>query len=54
MNSGEELPRRKLKERYLHPEEGDTSEEVHRGLEVLQPLRTAGGEIVLQSDESTL
>lgn len=35
---------------YLHPEEGDTGEQVHGGLEVLQPLRTAGREVVLQSD----
>lgn len=43
--------RRQKKGRYLHSEEGDTGEEVHCGLEVLQPLGTAGGEVVLQSDE---
>lgn len=34
---------------YLHSEKGDTGEEVHCRLEVLQPLRTASWEIVLQS-----
>ena len=40
----------KTKGQYLHSEEGDTGEEVHCGLEVLQPLRTAGREVVLESD----
>lgn len=39
---------RSLKEGYLHSKESDTGEEVHCGLEVLQPLWTAGWEIVLQ------
>ena len=43
--------RRQRKGRYLHSEESDTGEEVHCGLEVLQPLRTAGREVVLQSHE---
>lgn len=30
----------------LHPEEGDGGEEVHRGLQVLQLLGVAGGEVV--------
>lgn len=38
------------RERYLHPEEGDTGEEVHCGFQVLQPLGTAGRKVVLQSD----
>lgn len=41
------------KGRYLHSEESDTGEEIHCGLEVLQPLRTACWEIVLQSDKKT-
>lgn len=32
---------------HLHPEEGNTGEQVHRGLEVLQPLGAAGREVVL-------
>lgn len=32
----------------LHPEEGDTGEEVHGGLEVLQPFLVRGGKVVLQ------
>ena len=36
---------------YLHPEEGDAGEQVHRGLEVLEPLRTAGGEVVLRPEK---
>lgn len=32
---------------HLHPEEGDAGEQVHRGLEILQPLRAAGWEVVL-------
>lgn len=36
---------------YLHSEKGDTGEEVHCGLQVLQPFRAASWEIVLQSDE---
>lgn len=39
----------KQKNRYLHSEEGDTCEEIHCGLEVLQPFRTAGREVILQS-----
>lgn len=34
---------------YLHPEEGDTGEEVHCGFQVLQPLRAAGWKVVLQT-----
>lgn len=34
---------------YLHPEEGDTGEEVHCGFQVLQSLRAAGWEVVLQT-----
>lgn len=33
---------------YLHPEEGDTGEEVHCRFQVLESLGTAGREIVLQ------
>lgn len=33
---------------HLHPEEGDTGEEVHRRFKVLESLGTAGREIVLQ------
>lgn len=36
---------------HLHSEEGDTCEEVHCGLEVLQPFRTAGREVILQWKE---
>lgn len=36
---------------YLHSEEGDTCEEVHCGLEVLQPLRTAGRKVILRWKE---
>lgn len=32
---------------YLHPKEGDAGEQIHRGLEILQPFRTAGREVVL-------
>ena len=39
-----------MKGQYLHSEKGDTGEEVHCGLEVLQPLGAAGREVVLQSD----
>lgn len=33
--------------KYLHPEKGDAGQQIHCGLEVLQPLRTAGREVVL-------
>lgn len=42
---------KKNKGLYLHPEEGDTGEEVHCGLEVLQPVRAAGWEVVLHLDQ---
>jgi len=32
---------------YLHPEEGDAREQIHCGLQVLQPLRTTCREVVL-------
>ena len=37
--------------KYLHPEKGDAGQQVHCGLEVLQPLRTAGREVVLPGGE---
>lgn len=41
----------KRKRLYLHSEEGYTGEQIHCGLEVLQSLRTAGREVVLQSGQ---
>lgn len=45
---------KKNKGLYLHPEEGDTGEEVHCGLEVLQPIRAAGWEVVLHLDQEKI
>lgn len=37
---------------YLHPEEGDTGQEVHGGFEVLQPVFAASREVVLRGEHS--
>lgn len=37
---------------YLHPEEGDTGQEVHGGFEVLQPVFAASREVVLHGGHS--
>lgn len=34
-------------QQYLHPKEGDAGQQIHRGLEILQPFGTAGREVVL-------
>lgn len=40
--------------KYLHPEKGDAGQQIHRGLEVLQPLGTAGREVILGEKKEEL
>lgn len=40
-------------QQYLHPKEGDAGQQIHCGLQVLQPFGAAGREVVLKRKEGS-